>query len=162
MGNYITFPDLLLWLPFITGMLCFFIKNEKATKAVALVGSLFVLAVSLTTLRYIGADHKSYNVVNYLWTSNIGSSFYLSLDGSGRILTLLTAVSFPIILIATYNSEFKKSNAFYGLMMLAQCGLMGVFLAKDALVFYFFWELDRKSTRLNSSHRNTSRMPSSA
>ena len=141
MGNYITFPDLLLWLPFITGMLCFFIKNEKATKAVALVGSLFVLAVSLTTLRYIGADHKSYNVVNYLWTSNIGSSFYLSLDGSGRILTLLTAVSFPIILIATYNSEFKKSNAFYGLMMLAQCGLMGVFLAKDALVFYFFWEL---------------------
>ena len=26
-------------------------------------------------------------------------------------------------------------------MLLAQCGIIGVFLAKDALVFYFFWEL---------------------
>ena len=26
-------------------------------------------------------------------------------------------------------------------MLLAQCGLMGVFLASDALLFYFFWEL---------------------
>ena len=147
MGNYITFPDLLLWLPFITGILCFFIKNEKASKAVALGGSLIVLAVALITLRYTGEAYKSYNFVNYLWTSQIGSSFYLSLEGSGRILTLLTAVSFPIIFIATYNTTFKKSNAFYGLMMLAQVGLMGVFLAKDALVFYFFWELALKIGR---------------
>ena len=26
-------------------------------------------------------------------------------------------------------------------MLLAQAGLMGVFLAMDALLFYFFWEL---------------------
>jgi NADH-quinone oxidoreductase subunit M len=36
---------------------------------------------------------------------------------------------------------YKNAGAFYGLMLLAQCGLMGVFLAKDACLFYFFWEL---------------------
>jgi NADH-quinone oxidoreductase subunit M len=30
---------------------------------------------------------------------------------------------------------------FYGLMLLSQAGLLGVFLAADALLFYFFWEL---------------------
>ncbi len=30
---------------------------------------------------------------------------------------------------------------FYGLMLLTQAGLMGVFLSTDALLFYFFWEL---------------------
>src|SRR6185436_4283276 len=71
----------------------------------------------------------------------IGNSFYISLDGTGRVLTLLTAVSFPIIFISTWKNEYKNAGAFYGLMLLAQCGLMGVFLAKDALLFYFFWEL---------------------
>ena len=141
MGNFITFPELLLWLPFVAGIFCFITKNEKIAKGIALVGSLATLAVALISLKYTGADFKSYNFVNYLWVSNIGSSFYLSLEGVGRILILLTAVSFPLIFIATYNNTYKKANSFYGLLLLAQCGIIGVFLAKDALVFYFFWEL---------------------
>lgn len=141
MGNFITFPELLLWLPCIAGIFCFITKNEKLAKGIALGGSLATLAVALITLRYTGSEYKAYNFVNYLWASNIGTSFYLSLEGAGRILTLLTAVSFPLIFIATYNNTYKKANSFYGLLLLAQCGIMGVFLAKDALVFYFFWEL---------------------
>ena len=58
-----------------------------------------------------------------------------------RFFALLTAVSFPVIFIATYKTEYKNANNFYALMLLAQAGLMGVFVATDALVFYFFWEL---------------------
>ncbi|MEJ7672447.1 MAG: proton-conducting transporter membrane subunit [Chitinophagaceae bacterium] len=59
----------------------------------------------------------------------------------GHMLTFLTALSFPLIFAATYKNDYKKPNAFYGLMLLSQAGLMGVFVAIDALVFYFFWEL---------------------
>ncbi len=141
MGTFITFPELLLWLPLLVALICFFIKNEAATKAVALLGSLLVLAVALTSLCYTDAQYKTYNDVNYIWLSHIGTSFYLSLEGTGRLLALLTAVCFPIIFVSCYKGNYKNANAFYGLMMLAQCGLMGVFVAKDALVFYFFWEL---------------------
>jgi NADH-quinone oxidoreductase subunit M len=141
LGNYITFPELLMWLPLLAGIFCFTVKSESIAKNIALFGSLVVLGVSLTTLMFTDAKFANYNAVNYLWLSNIGTSFHVSLDGAGRILTLLTAVSFPIIFIATRNNTYKNAGAFFGLMLLAECGLMGVFLAKDALIFYFFWEL---------------------
>ncbi len=141
MGTFITFPELLLWLPMFVGIFCFFVKNDKVAKSIALFGSLAVLAVSLASLGYNTEQYKTYNAQNYIWLSNIGTSFYVSLEGVGRILTLLTAVSFPLIFIATYKNSYKNASAFFGLMMLAECGLMGVFVAKDALVFYFFWEL---------------------
>ncbi len=58
-----------------------------------------------------------------------------------QVLCLLTAVAYPIILIATWNTAYKKPNNFFGLMLLTQAGLLGVFTSLDALLFYFFWEL---------------------
>src|SRR5215470_18013520 len=75
------------------------------------------------------------------WMSGFGSSFSVGLDGMGQILCLLTAVAFPVIFIATWNTSYRKANNFYALMLLSQAGLMGVFVAMDALLFYFFWEL---------------------
>src|SRR4029077_1637114 len=75
------------------------------------------------------------------WMSSINSSFSVKLDGMGQILCLLTAISFPLVFISTWNSQYKKAGHFFALMLLAQAGLMGVFLAMDALLFYFFWEL---------------------
>ncbi len=141
MGTFITFPELLLWLPLLAGIICFFIKDIKIVKAIAFTGSLLVLGVALISLLYTSKGYLTYNAVNYLWLQNLGTSFYISLDGAGRILTLLTAVSFPLIFLSTYKNNYKNAGAFFGLMMLAECGLMGVFVAKDALVFYFFWEL---------------------
>src|SRR5207237_7788627 len=58
-----------------------------------------------------------------------------------HILCLLTAISFPLIFISTWESSYKKPFNFFALMLLSQAGLMGVFVAMDALLFYFFWEL---------------------
>src|ERR1043165_4802793 len=59
----------------------------------------------------------------------------------GQILCLLTAVAYPLIIISTWRTVYSKAYNFFGFMLLAQAGLMGVFLAMDALLFYFFWEL---------------------
>jgi NADH-quinone oxidoreductase subunit M len=75
------------------------------------------------------------------WLPDLGSSFSIGLDGMGQLLCLLTAISFPMIFITTWNHKYKKAHNFFGLMLLSQAGLMGVFLAMDALLFYFFWEL---------------------
>ena len=141
LGTYITFPELLMWLPLLSGIICFFIKKEPAVKSFAIISSLITLTVSIASLYYSGPSYKSYNSVNYEWLRHIGNSFYVALDGTGRILTFLTAVSFPIIFIATYKNSYKNASSFFGLMLLTQAGLMGVFTAMDALLFYFFWEL---------------------
>jgi NADH-quinone oxidoreductase subunit M len=142
LGNYITFPELLLWFPVIAGLVAFFIKEQKSVKGWALFSSLVTLLISIASL-YFRDNEKyfTYNYVSYVWLQYIGSSFAVGLDGMGHMLTFLTALSFPLIFAATYKTNHKNANVFYGLMLLSQAGLMGVFVAIDALLFYFFWEL---------------------
>lgn len=129
---------LLVLIPVLTGIVAFFIKEARSVKTWALLSSVATLAVALIAVFSSNANQVSFDAP---WLPIMGSRFSLSLDGMGKILELLTAVSFPIIFAATYNNTYKKSNAFYGFMLLSQAGLMGVFAASDLLLFYFFWEL---------------------
>jgi len=97
------------------------------------------MAVSLLGLTIL--NKGSYLQFHASWISSINTSFSVKLDGMGQILCLLTAVSFPLVFISTWNSQYKRPNNFFALMLLMQVGLMGVFVAMDALLFYFFWEL---------------------
>lgn len=135
------FPALLIWLPLIGGLVSFFIKNEKTVRSWALLSSIATLALVMVSLLYTDQKHYALNSVSYVWLPELGSSFAMMLDGMSRILVLLTAVSFPLIFAATYSASYKNAHQFYGLMLLTQCGLMGTFMAVDALAFYFFWEL---------------------
>jgi NADH-quinone oxidoreductase subunit M len=145
LGTYFTFPELLLWIPLVTGLAAIFIKNARSVKRFALISSLATLAVSIISLCFTDIAHHPeyfyYNNVSYVWMPYIGSSFSVGLDGMGFLLTFLTAFSYPIIFAATYKTEWKNANAFFALMLLSQAGIMGVFVATDALLFYFFWEL---------------------
>ncbi|MEI9934620.1 MAG: NADH-quinone oxidoreductase subunit M [Ferruginibacter sp.] len=140
-GDSVTFPHLLIFIPLIAGVFIFFTKKESTAKVWSLGASIIILIISLASLYYASNAELSGLTFGYEWLKYLGCSFSVSLDGAGRILTLLTALSFPIIFIATYKNSYKNANIFYGLMLLTQCGLMGVFTATDALLFYFFWEL---------------------
>jgi NADH-quinone oxidoreductase subunit M len=128
----------LFLIPLIGGLLSFFLKNEKTARGWALLVALVTLAASL-----VGVVTKSPEQLNFdcAWMGSLGSSFSLKLDGLSQILCLLNAVAYPIILMATWKSEYRRSNNFFALMLLTQAGMMGVFIASDALLFYFFWEL---------------------
>jgi NADH-quinone oxidoreductase subunit M len=139
---WITFPELLIWFPLVAGLVAFIIRKENAVKNWAILASLITLSISIVSLVYAdNSKHFYLNNVSYFWLKYLGSNFTLGLDGMGHMLTALTAVAFPIIFIATNKTSYKNANAFYGLMLLTQSGLMGVFTAMDLLVFYFFWEL---------------------
>src|SRR5215213_4824635 len=130
---------LLFLVPLIGGLLSFFIKNDKAVRGWCLLVSLIVLFLSIASNTFLRSTaHLNFSVP---WMGSLGSSFSLKLDGLSQVLTLLTAISYPVILVATWKTEYRKPNNFFALMLLTQAGLMGVFTATDALLFYFFWEL---------------------
>jgi NADH-quinone oxidoreductase subunit M len=135
------FPALLIWLPLLGGILSFFIKSEKAAKATAMFFSILTLGVVTTSLFFTEAKYQLLNQVSYVWLPGIGASFAFILDGLTRTLTLLTAIVVPIAILNVPAGKYKNPNVFFGLFMLTFCGLMGVFMAIDALVFYLFWEL---------------------
>ena len=132
-------PVLVILIPLISGLITFFLKNEKTVKSWALLSSIATLIVSLFSLGMLpGNSQLSYDTQ---WLPLLGSRFSVLLDGMGKMITLLTALSFPVIFAATYKNTYSKPASFYALMLLSQAGLMGVFCAADLLLFYFFWEL---------------------
>ena len=131
-------PVLLILIPLVTGLISFFLKQSAAAKNWALLSSVITLAVAVTGIFFLPANQLAFDAP---WLPNLGSRFTLMTDGMGKMLCLLTAVSFPLIFAATYRNDYSNAPGFYGLMLLSQAGLLGVFLAADALLFYFFWEL---------------------
>lgn len=132
-------PVLLILIPLISGLISFFIKDVKAAKGWALLSSLVTFAISVAGIWiYNQPANLNYDAA---WLPALGSRFTIGLDGMGQILCLLNAVAMPIIFVSTYRNMYQNPGAFYALMLLTQAGMMGVFLAYDCLLFYFFWEL---------------------
>ena len=129
---------LLILIPLIGGLISFFLKDQKLVKGWALLVSVATLAVSIVALTTKATQNLSFSGQ---WMGNLGSSFAIRLDGMSQLLCLLTGVAYPLIFIATWKTNYKNAHNFFALMLLTQAGLMGVFTAMDALLFYFFWEL---------------------
>src|SRR5688572_19994952 len=132
-------PVLLILVPLISGLALFAFRSEATAKKLALISSGLTLLVSLAGLTVL--NDGAYTKFTAEWMPAIRSNFRVELDGMGQLLCLLTAVSFPLIFISTYKNEYRDGPRFFAFMLLSQAGLMGVFLAMDALLFYFFWEL---------------------
>ncbi len=130
---------LLILVPLLGGLITFFIREEKAARVWSLVFALLALIVAILGLTVLSAPH--YLAFRTDWMPGLGSSFSIRADGIGMMLSLLTTLSFPIIFISTWSTSYTKAWNFFGLMLLSQAGLIGVFLAMDALLFYFAWEL---------------------
>jgi NADH-quinone oxidoreductase subunit M len=122
-------------IPFVTALLLLFIKNDKSANTIAIVSTLGTLVAAIVIAGNGAVDF------NAPWIPVLHAQFFLHADGLAKILVLLTAISFPAIIIATSQNQPKQKNIFLSLLLFTQCGLMGVFLSGDALLFYFFWEL---------------------
>lgn len=132
-------PVLLIAIPLVSGIIAFFIRDERSARMWSLGSSLITLAALLVGMRLLTTE-SDLNA-SYEWMPAVGSSFSVGLDGMGKIVCLLTAISFPIIFLATWRHNYVRAGRFHALMLLSQAGLMGVFVSMDALLFYFFWEL---------------------
>ena len=129
---------LLIVVPLLAGFASLFIKNEATAKGVTLIASFATLAMALLGVYSIEFSQLHWDSA---WLPEMGSHFALSLDGMSKMLCLLNAIALPLVIISTFKNNYKSAGSFYGLLLLMQAGMMGVFLAADCLVFYFFWEL---------------------
>ena len=124
-----------LLIPIVAAFLLLFIKNNATSNSISIGAGILTLIGSVYLMMTNTGDYDT------SWLPVINSRFSLHVDGLSKILILLTSITFPAIFIATKNNEISKRNIFLSLMLFTQAGLVGVFLASDALLFYFFWEL---------------------
>ena len=116
--------------------------TDRQAKNIALVGTLITLAAGISGfVRYTVEAASPVLVYHTQWIKALNADFYLKADGINIILVLLTVLLMPFIVQSTHNRIIKSPKAFFSLMLVMQSALLGVFLAKDALLFYVFWEL---------------------
>jgi NADH-quinone oxidoreductase subunit M len=132
---------LLILFPLLGGILIWLLSDKLASIA-SLIVSVVVMVLSLVVYNQYHHGLHEELIYQQPWISQLGATFSLEIsNGLPLLMVMLTGFVFPLIIGAWYNKPIEKASRFYGLMFMAQAGLMGVFLAKDALLFYVFWEV---------------------
>jgi NADH-quinone oxidoreductase subunit M len=126
--------------PLIGSIVLFMLRNlhTQTLKWVAFFVSAFTFSHTiylLTQFNPAGGLQFEFNMI-WIWGANI--NFHIGIDGISMPLVLLTTMLCPFIILSA--REHSYPHAFFGLVLLMETALIGVFVARDAVLYYLFWE----------------------
>ncbi|MGI4749108.1 MAG: complex I subunit 4 family protein [Janthinobacterium lividum] len=131
---------ILLFLPLLAALILLFFKGNNV-KNVALFFALSELLVAAIMISGFHADATYQYVVDYPWITDFGIHFKAGVDGISIITVILTTVLVPLIILSTFKHQYSNPSVFYALILFMQTGLLLVFTAMDAFLFYVGWEV---------------------
>jgi len=147
--------SIIILMPLIGAVVSFLLgKREQYAKYVALGFSLVSLILSvLVTLAYAiepGATSTGYHDGNgffnyqfyesYSWIESLGINYIVGLDGISLPLFLLTTLLSTLSILFSWDTKLRPKE-YFGLILILEVGVLGVFTALDYFVFYVFWEI---------------------
>lgn len=124
---------ILILLPIVSALLLLFVK-PGAAKVVALILALFSLVLTIPFLCGFDPAAGMQFEQHVVWIRALHVHFHVGVDGISLPLVLLTNGLMPLIILTTFEKQYP--GVFYALMAFMQAGLLVVFLALDAFLFY--------------------------
>lgn len=120
-------------------------STRDTARQTALVGTLVTLAIAAIAFVEFQANATFQFNFDYAWLFNDsagkrGIRFSGAIDGISILPVVLTALVTPLIVLSTFKQTYPRPQSFYALILLMQAALMGVFVARDGFLFYFFFE----------------------
>lgn len=128
-------------IPLIGAFIVFLTRTRQQARTVAIVASSLSLLISIFLFTRFDSQISTVQFFESSpWISSLGVSLKFGVDGIGLPLVLLSNIVVPLTIIFAWG-ETKQANQFYGLILLEQVGVLGVFTSLDFFVFYIFWEI---------------------
>lgn len=148
------------------GLLLLFsgVSQQRSARWIALGGSLVALALSLQ----LAADYRALQAEQGVSASDspinprveyrrtweiIGDTstpeaaadaikleFHFGLDGVSVVMIVLTALLGVVCVLSSWDAITERESEFYASLLILQSGVIGVFCAFDAVLFYVFFE----------------------
>lgn len=114
----------------------------RGIKYTALVTSLagFVFAL-LAFVAFDPQNPKMQMLVEQSWISSIDAGFRIGVDGMSILFVLLTSITMPVAVLASFFSIKEREKHWYAMLLLLQFSVVGIFMALDTFLFYTFFEL---------------------
>ncbi|SEJ04199.1 NADH-quinone oxidoreductase subunit M [Pseudomonas linyingensis] len=141
----------LILIPFIGGLLCW--QGERfgavLTRWIALLSMTLLLGLGLwlwgsadfSLAPAPGAAPAWAYEFQTPWIARFGISIHLALDGLSVLMVVLTGLLGVLSVVCSWNEIQKRVGFFHLNLLWILSGVVGVFLAVDLFLFFFFWEV---------------------
>ena len=135
--------SLVILTPAIGGLLLAFLNRRHVNELRQ--GALLISCVNLLLtlgmlMQFDGNNPNMQLEERYEWIPLHGISYHVGVDGISVLLVLLTSGLLPVILLSTWKAVEDRVKEFQIGLLLLQTAMLGIFLAMDLVLFYFFWE----------------------
>jgi NADH-quinone oxidoreductase subunit M len=138
----------LIFIPMLGGFCAWILENRKPgtarwTALLTLSANLLAMGVFfLSVLGRIKIMHGPWLAAMDLpWIPAFGIHFYLAMDGLSLVLVLLTHFLGLVAVVSSWTEIKERIGFFFFNLLCVIAGILGVFLALDLFLFYFFWEM---------------------
>ena len=126
-----------VWIALVAG------RSKDGARQSALVTTLVTFAMAAVLLAHYDDSVEPYAGGAIDWigrTSNINIQLSIGLDGLSLWLFGLSALLSITSVLVSWESIQEKPGTFYALLLLLETGMLGVFCARDIILFYIFFE----------------------
>ena len=133
---------LLLVLPILGAILCALVPKDGLAKGPALAISIACALIALVLLfKFDWSNPDVQFESSFGRIVNVGFEVKLGVDSISLWLVALTAFLQPLAIAASFDAIRERAKEYYAWMLVLLSAMLGVFLARDALLFYVFFEL---------------------
>ncbi|WP_437612719.1 NADH-quinone oxidoreductase subunit M [Erwinia sp. V71] len=140
----------LILIPFVGGLLCWQFERfgTRVPRWIALITMGLTLVLSLQlwlqgdfSLSQAAGLPQWQSTFSVPWIPRFGINFHLALDGLSLLMVVLTGLLGVMAVLCSWKEIEKYQGFFYLNLMWILGGVIGVFLAIDMFLFFFFWEM---------------------
>ncbi|HZP23576.1 MAG TPA: NADH-quinone oxidoreductase subunit M [Terriglobales bacterium] len=122
-------------------LLAFLPRRDRDVRYFALAVSLITLLASLHLPWYYIRGQAGFQFEkNVAWIAHPKIAYHLGIDGISMWLVILTTFLMPMCVLISWKSINHQVKEFFILMLVLETAMIGVFVALDLFLFYFFWE----------------------
>jgi NADH-quinone oxidoreductase subunit M len=122
-------------------LLVFFPRRDRDIRYFSLAVSLITLLASLHLPWYFVRGQSGFQFEEDIpWIAHPNIHYHLGIDGISLWLVILTTFLMPMCVLISWKSIGERVKEFFVLMLILETAMIGVFVALDLFLFYFFWE----------------------
>ncbi len=139
--------ELLIGMTFIAALVVFVSPEAFASQLAAGLSLLPVVGSGLMWLQYdatgnalLGGAIAFETDIIWLTMGGLDIHWFVGVDGISLPLIILTTILSTLAIVSAWTPISDRESQFYGLMLLMEANLLGVFTALDFFVWFIFWE----------------------
>lgn len=137
--------SIVIWLPILSGAFLLYLGDKQNrvsfVRKFSLLASVVTFLISLALYTNFDLNTDNLQFVEFIpWLPVFDINYSLAIDGIALPLIILTTFFTPIVVIASWHATTKRLNQFMAAFLIMAGLMCGVFAARDAILFYFFFE----------------------